>query len=329
MGELNFIHAFIAAACMGPGLLHALPSTGQTPSTAQTPRRNMASTKSIRLSPQQLQAYAGYFRFSKNRDYVAYITAVEDGLDVRMLQTEEEFKMTPRSDSTFFNPNAAQGNPLIVTFVKDKEGTYSQVKVGKSGVWNREKDYKPIVKVELAHTPQQLKPFEGLYYREGESKISLELTEVQNKLHLRLFFNPDEMDLMPDSALHFFGLQNQTYTAKFLQQADGTITEMVIDGTDRWIKARKVSLTTEQLKAFEGKYRLKEDPDDLIRIAARDSSLVVRQLWDGKETTVNPLTNVYFYNDARKYSLDFRRDRAGLVTAVLILNKDHFEKVKD
>jgi len=324
MGELTII-----AASIGLCLLGALPSTAQAPPTVLASQQDSAGTSRIRMSQRQLQAYTGYFGFSQNRDYVAYINAVEGGLDVRMLHSGEEFKMTPRSDSTFFNPNAAQGRALILTYVKDKEGTYSQIKVGKSGVWNREKEYKPIIKIEIAHTPQQLKPFEGVYYREGESKTCLELTEVQNKLHVRLFFNTDEMDLMPDSALHFFGLQNQAFTVKFLQQSDGSIVEMVIDGTAHWIKARKVSLTTDQLKAFEGKYRLKEDPDDLIRIAARDSSLVVRQLWDGKETTVNPLTNVYFYNEARKFSLDFRRDRTGLVTAVLVLNKDLFEKVKD
>jgi hypothetical protein len=88
--------------------------------------------------------------------------------------------------------------------------------------------------------------------------------------------------------------------------------------------------TPQQLKPFEGLYyRLKDDPDELIRIAARDSSLVVRQLWDWKETIMSPLTNLYFYNRARKYSLYFKKNPAGLVTGALILNKDLFEKVKN
>jgi hypothetical protein len=83
------------------------------------------------------------------------------------------------------------------------------------------------------------------------------------------------------------------------------------------------------MKAFEGKYQLKEDPDDIILISARDLSLVIKQLWDGKETVVNPLADFFFYDSAEKYSLAFRKDLAGVITGVMILNKDLFEKVKD
>jgi hypothetical protein len=56
---------------------------------------------------------------------------------------------------------------------------------------------------------------------------------------------------------------------------------------------------------------------------------VVKQLWDGKETVVDPLADFYFYNKAQKYSVAFRKDEAGAITGVLVLNKDLFEKVKE
>ena len=44
---------------------------------------------------------------------------------------------------------------------------------------------------------------------------------------------------------------------------------------------------------------------------------------------VNPLADFFFYNNVQKYPLYFSKDTTGAIIGVLILNKDHFEKLKD
>jgi hypothetical protein len=100
-------------------------------------------------------------------------------------------------------------------------------------------------------------------------------------------------------------------------------------GRDIWDKARALSLTPEQVKGFEGKYRLKEDPDDIIQMTASGLNLTIKQLWDGKETVVSPRTNVFFYNEKLGYLCTFKIDASGDVTGVFLLGNDYFEKIKN
>ena len=139
----------------------------------------------------------------------------------------------------------------------------------------------------------------------------------------------DEFEAEPDSPMHFFNKENLAYTVQFIPADDGSIARLVAFGNDPFHKVKMPSLTAAQMKAFEGKYRLKEDPDNLILISARDRNLVVKQLWDGKETIVDPLADFFFYNNVQKYPLYFSKDTTGAIIGVLILNKDHFEKLKD
>ena len=65
---------------------------------------------------------------------------------------------------------------------------------------------------------------------------------------------------------------------------------------DVWFRNPKPAITAAQLQSYEGRYRAKNDSDNIIQLIARGSQLVVKQLWDGKETLVTPLADLYFYN---------------------------------
>ena len=316
---------------MGLGLLHALLSTAQAPSNAQTLRQDSAATTPIRLSPQQLQACAGYFRFSGYDQWVVQVKAMEGGVMVKMLWLGVEFRMTPLSDSTFFSPHALNGAPMTITYNPDKNeaGAFTRLSLETAPAWNRVEGYKPYEPVAISRTAEQLKRFGGFYQERDDSADLMLITVKENKLVVMQLWNMDEFEAEPDSTLHFFYKKNLTFTLQFIPADDGSINQLVAFGNDPFHKVKKTSLTAAQMKAFEGKYRVKEDPDNLIQITARDLSLVIRQLWDGKETVVNPLADFYFYNNEQKYSAAFRKDPAGAIIGVMILNKDLFEKVKD
>jgi hypothetical protein len=335
----NYITALTITACMGRCLLYALPSAAQAhptapaPSTAQAPQHDTTATTPIRLSPQQLQAYAGYFQFSRYDKWVVKIRAVEGGIMVKSLWLREEVRLTPRSDSTFYSPHGLGGDSMTLTFgkKKNKEGEYEQLALGDIPSWDRIYGYKPYEPVAIRLTPEQLEAFEGLYQGTKDSGLLMLIKtkpEENKLLAMRLWANA-EFEAIPDSALHFFERENLTYTLQFKKGQGGSISELTFADEDHFAKVKSPSLTPARMKTFEGKYRLKEDPDNLILITARDTNLVVRQLWDGKETVVNPLADFFFYNSAQKYSVAFRKDEAGAIIGVMILNKDLFEKVKD
>ena len=104
---------------------------------------------------------------------------------------------------------------------------------------------------------------------------------------------------------------------------------MVVFGRDVWEKEKHLSLSPEQVRLFEGKYQFKEDPDDILQITASGMNLVIRQMWDGKETVVSPVTNILFYNKEKAYLATFKKDDSGAVTGAFILGNDYFEKLKN
>ncbi len=171
-----------------------------------------------------------------------------------------------------------------------------------------------------------MKVFEGLYQGQGSF---IRITEKENKLILKQLWDGNEFEFVPDSAMHFFNKNQLRFTLEFVKGDDGSIARMVAFGRDRWDKAKKVSLTPEKVKGFEGKYRLKEDPDDIIQINASGLNLTIKQLWDGKEVAVKPIADLFFYNEAQGYSVAFDKDDSGAINGVLILNTDFFEKVNN
>jgi hypothetical protein len=98
---------------------------------------------------------------------------------------------------------------------------------------------------------------------------------------------------------------------------------------DLWDKVKPVQLTTDQMRAFTGKFRFKDDHDNIILISIKGNGLVLKQLWDGKEIAISPRSAVYFYNDEQSFPALFVKEKDGSVSKVLVLGEDVFERMKD
>lgn len=207
-------------------------------------------------------------------------------------------------------------------------GTITQVNVGGNGLWTRVKDYKPLVRQQAPHTPAQLKIYEGLYENAGNNGSYLQFTEKDNQLVLKQQWDGQEVQFVPDSAWSFFNTKQLMFTLDFTKGADGQITKVIAFKRDMWNKVKPAHYTPGELKIFEGKYQFKVDNDDVIQIMASGENLIVKQLWDGKETVVSPMAELYFYNNAEIYPLKFSRNADGTITQVMVLNGDVFEKIK-
>ncbi|HVV53903.1 MAG TPA: hypothetical protein VHC47_01175, partial [Mucilaginibacter sp.] len=115
----------------------------------------------------------------------------------------------------------------------------------------------------------------------------------------------------------------------------GEIAQILVGGRDAWIRVKEyipvkeVSLTANQLKAFEGKYQFEQKKDTYLQIAATATGLTLKQLWDGREINFTPIGDNDFLNKQMAFPLKFTRDSTGMVIKVLAFNRDLWDKVKE
>jgi hypothetical protein len=327
----NIIHKLTIAACTGllAAFFIGLAALSWLPAAAQDREPAQDTNKAIQLPPGRLKAFEGYFQFSQSKDQVIQFRIVSDTLVARLLWNGVVLHIVPESDSVFHNVEPVEGRTIPIKFTRNSEGNFASMTLfGQQSPWVRIKDYKPLVRTEIAHTPAQLKIFEGIY-RGQDNQSFIGISEKENRLVLHQFWDGNDIDFLPDSALHFFNKQQLLFTLQFIKGPDDSITGMVAFGRDIWSREKHVSLTPAQVKVFEGKYQFQEDPDDILQMTASGMNLVVRQMWDGKETIVSPGTNIFFYNEKQAYLVTFRKDDTGAVTGVFILGNDYFEKMKN
>ncbi len=115
----------------------------------------------------------------------------------------------------------------------------------------------------------------------------------------------------------------------------GEITQVLIAGKQLFVKVKdyvpvkEITLTPDQLKAFEGKYQFEEKKDAFLQIKATASGLMLKQLWDNKEINFIAISDLNFLNKEMGFPLKFTKDQAGNVTKVLAFNRDTWDKVKE
>lgn len=286
-------------------------------------------TTRAQLSESQWKAVSGYFQ-SPNNDqmYVQFSPADGGLLQARLLWNNVRLPMLPASEVSFVSRDEVEGRHIHVLFQPDSSGGLNIMKF-ENQVWKRAKDYKPVAKKVMEHTPEQLAPFVGLYqYNNGGGQF-ISFFVKGNSLILRQGWDNQEISFSPESELSFFSPDNSLFSLRFVKGDNGSITQAVAFGRDIWNKTEKPTLTPAILKTYEGRFRSKDDPDNEIRIIARGDSLVVKQLWDGKETGVSPLTNLYFYNEAQSYPLQLVKNDLGKITQAVILQNNVFDRIGD
>src|SRR5579872_1439491 len=119
---------------------------------AQTP----TTTKSlVHLTERQWKAFDGVFQSNANKDLNIRFTSRDTILVAKLLFNNQEVHLLPQSELVFTSKESLEGGPVTITFHKDSAGAISQVTIGNIA-WNRNNNYKEVVKVEMQHTPDQL-----------------------------------------------------------------------------------------------------------------------------------------------------------------------------
>jgi hypothetical protein len=276
---------------------------------------------------QQLEALAGYYQSAGNKEQYVQFFVREGQLVAKLLWNNAELHFMPESELIFNSRESEDAGPIHIVFHKDSSGAADQVDVAKIGVWKRVRDYKPIVRKEMPHTPEQLKPFEGLYQLQNQGGAFIQFTVRENRLILKQSWDGDEVFFLPESELKFYSPVIPAFVLDFTKEKDGSISRVLAFKHDVWIKVQKKDVPLAVLKTYEGKYRSKDDPDNQVELRAGNNSMIVKQLWDGKEIIVVPWTETYFYNDAQTYPLQIVNDKNGNLQGVYLLNTNFFERV--
>jgi hypothetical protein len=128
---------------------------------------------------------------------------------------------------------------------------------------------------------------------------------------------------------------DETIPVTFSKNDAGEITGVLVGDKDQWTKVKEyvptkeVTLTAQQLKAFEGKYKFEEKDDAYLQITATAAGLTLKQLWDNRAFDFVPISDVDFLNKQQAFPLKFTKDSSGNVTKVLAFNRDLWDKVKE
>jgi hypothetical protein len=84
-----------------------------------------------------------------------------------------------------------------------------------------------------------------------------------------------------------------------------------------------------QLPEFAGKYQFTGNRMTFIQISAKDSGLLLKQLWDNQEIPFKRTGDLTFYNDEHSFPLVFTKGDHGKITQVLAFDRDLWKKVPD
>jgi hypothetical protein len=280
------------------------------------------TTTPISLTPAQWRAVEGYYQSASNKNLYIQSIAHDSVLLVKLLWMKSVDTLRPLSGLVFIPKNQSEGKSPRTVFVMDSLGT--AISNNYTGfTWNRVTDYKPAAMKVMSHTPAQLARFAGVYHSQSDSNDLMQIAVEGNDLVLKVAGNPH---FVPQSELSFYRPDNLWFSVDFSQDSSGNITQALEVNRYVWIRSPKPAITPAQLHSYEGKYRAKNDSDNMIQLIARGNRLLIKQLWDGNTIEVTPLSDLYFYNKAQSYSLQFVRDGDGKVHQAWLFNGTEFER---
>ena len=188
----------------------------------------------------------------------------------------------------------------------------------------------------FAETP--LTAFEGMYQNKVNTFFYFKIT-VSGAGLLAKQVDGDRQIILTRKSEFGFEMKDddgdETIPVTFSKNDAGEITGLVVGGRDQWVKVKEyvpvkeVTLTADQLKAFEGKYKFEEKDDAYLQITATATGLTLKQLWDNRDFNFVPISDVDFLNKQAAFPLKFTKDGTGKATKVLAFNHDLWDKVKE
>ena len=183
----------------------------------------------------------------------------------------------------------------------------------------------------------QLSAFAGKYQFTVIKINYLQISVKDSGLLLKQLWDDQEIAFKRTGALAFYN-DEHSFPLVFTKDSLGKITQVLAFDRDLWKKVpdnyqpelqKIIKLNPEQLKVFEGKYKLQGgDQNAFLTITAAADHLVLTQLWDQQQISLWPVSALEFLNDKQDFPANFVPDANGVVNQITIFGKDNWMKVK-
>jgi hypothetical protein len=273
----------------------------------------------------------GYFQSLKEKEMVVQFVARDSMIVGKTLWNGGEVHLLPDTGLAFVTREQSEHGPLHIVFHRDSSGAINQLSVSDPGnpIFVRLPNYKPVVMQEMAHTPDQLQKFAGLYHLKEDSSQYIQLTVDNNSLTIHQYWDGGTREnFVPSAEEKFFEKDFPRFTLEFSQDQQGQVTQFVALGRDVWIRTVKSTPSPEQMKTYEGKFRSVDDPDNVVQLIANGNELVLRELWNKKEIRLKSLTGTYFNMGDQSFPLQIIRGADGQVKQIIILGNQSFVRIE-
>ena len=281
----------------------------------------------VTLSEQEWKAVTGIFQSAQNSDMNVQFSVSNNMLVAKLLWNNNELHLSPETPLVFSSNQEGNQEPVRITFIKDSSGAINAVNVANNGVWKRNNNYKPLERKEIQLPVDQLKQFEGLYKIQGGENKFLQFSVKEGHLLLTQQWDGREQVFAAQSEMDFFAKGFPLFTLNFSKDKEGHVSQVIAFKTDVWIKQKEPALSLNQLKLYEGKFRSKDDPDNMVQLTVMNNHLVLIQLWDKKQIVLTPRAEEFFYSQAEFYPVVIVKNKDGIADQITILGTDDFTRV--
>ncbi len=175
--------------------------------------------------------------------------------------------------------------------------------------------------------------FEGVFQKSDNKEAYLQFTVKNGILTGKQLWNGQEYELVRKSDTDFVS-KDEEYPVTFIKDGTGEVIKTKIMNRSEWIRVKDykprqpATLTAAQLKPLEGRYRFRQDNNLYLSILVRDSAIVLKQSWDGKEVQLVPESELVFFSPTQFFPAAFTKDAGGKITAITCFHKDVWDKVE-
>jgi uncharacterized protein YjhX (UPF0386 family) len=183
-----------------------------------------------------LKKFEGYYQFTNDTTNYLQITAQGNNLVLHQLWDGKEITFERKSALEFFN----QEYSFPLKFESDQNGIITQVTAFDRDLWNKIKNYKPIINTEIHLDPEQLKLFEGKYtfqFEKGEDSY-IQITAAADHITLKQLWDGKEINFVPRSNIEFF-CKEQPFPLKFIKDDKGNVMQVLAFNKDLWQRVKE------------------------------------------------------------------------------------------
>jgi hypothetical protein len=190
------------------------------------------------ISPQDLKAYEGYykFQFDPGTDSYIHIAAVGNGLVLKQMWDDKEISFTPESALDFIG----DGGNFPLKFTKEPSGRITQVLAFNKDLWTKTTEYKPLVIKEVRLTASELKGLEGRYTFQFQNKEDayIQIRSTDTGLVLKQLWDNKEIPFVAQSNVDFYSRAAQ-FPLKFTREKNGTASQVLAFNRDLWKRVKE------------------------------------------------------------------------------------------